>query len=550
MADLASVLQAITGGGMQNLPAAFGVKQSGIIAEGDATQRAALAKGEIDVRNEAGIAQAQQQNQQAATNLGSNMSQTGSLTVELGNILRQSVTDLNKQQAVVSNIEANSDLLTNPLGWLDDLVRGDAERAKLKALQGQADTAQKSLQALNQATQQTAATNLAIAVTKDESTVLAQQKLAAATADAAAAATQTKLGGTAVDFLVTQQNFNHQQASMALQLRNAAAADEQRLWMREQRELDRQLRIEQRVVDENLLAIRNAGAADLNVAPVANIAGFKAMMSLDKELESKLIARGQALQKGFKNIPLASTTTESFAAAQAMNVPLSPNEVQLARKVAAVAPNALTKEAIQELYPNMKQQDVLALMQDKKRQPELVNQYIESQAKKQQALVKPGDPTNWYAPASIGTLANQPYMKQNPFLNAVVLPSAVAAPDTAFDPSALLAQGMEQIDKGMASKDVVEGVAWMATQLVNQATATTNYTRYALPPMTGLKMPLLIDSGSRFTSNVSGVIDVTQASEVNRLLLQGMTARKKQGSWLAPSFGQIINESMQRDQTR
>src|SRR6478736_3767368 len=142
MADLASVLQAITGGGMQNLPAAFGVKQSGIIAEGDATQRAALAKGEIDVRNEQGIAQAQQQNQQAATNLGSNMSQTGSLTVELGNILRQSVTDLNKQQAVVSGIEANSDLLTNPLGWLDDLVRGDGERAKLKALQGQAETAQ------------------------------------------------------------------------------------------------------------------------------------------------------------------------------------------------------------------------------------------------------------------------------------------------------------------------------------------------------------------------------------------------------------------------
>lgn len=544
--DLATALQAITGGGMKNLSSAFGVKQAGIIAEGDATQRAALAKGQIDATAEAGMARAQQQNQQAASNLGSNMSDVGSLTMELGNVLRQNMTELNRQQAKVANIEANSDLLTNPLGWLEDLLTGDAERAKLKALKDQTDTAAKSLQTLNQATQQTAASNIAIAVTKDESTVLAQQKLAAATADAAAAATQVKLGGTAVDFLVTQQNFNHQQATLALAQRNAAAQDEQRLWLREQRELDRMQRQEAKVVDENLMALRNAGAADLGVATVTNISGFKAMMQLDKELEAKLIARGQALQKGFKNIPLAANPLEAVTAAQTMNIPLSPSEQQLTKKMAAIAPEATTKEGIQWLYPNMKQADVLALQADKKKHPEIVAQYLEKQALQQQATVKVGDSTNWYAPASIGTLASQPYMQQNPFLSQAVLPSAVAAPDTAFDPSALMTQGMELIDKGMASKDVVEGISWMAAQLVNQASATTNYSRFALPPMTGLKMPILIDSGSRFTSNVSGVIDITQASEVNRILLQGMTARKKQNSWLAPSFGQIIDSSMQR----
>lgn len=190
--DLASIISSATSlNGEQT-------QQSQEIA-GLATQSQSLANQQAGDIQEAGNLQAQTQlvqlqgqlqtqkdNVAAANAFGTNVGDVSDIITQLGQSMRSTAIDLTAAQDKVTEIEANSDLLTNPMGWLKDLIEGDGARAERDALASKFDTTQKLAQGLNQQTQQTVQTQNAItetlSVASIQSAAQATQKLAEAKA--------------------------------------------------------------------------------------------------------------------------------------------------------------------------------------------------------------------------------------------------------------------------------------------------------------------------------------------------------------------------------
>ena len=143
---------------------------------------------------------------------GTNVNAQSDVITPLAELMRQTAVDLTKAQAEVQRIDANSDLLGNPLGWLEDLVRGDEVRGQRDALAQSLDQQSKTAQALNAATQTSIQTQNAITETLTTTSIKQIANVKAADAQVKAANWQVeaaKLGASSVEALsqVGAQNF-------------------------------------------------------------------------------------------------------------------------------------------------------------------------------------------------------------------------------------------------------------------------------------------------------------------------------------------------------
>lgn len=511
---------AVTGQLGAGLSPAFAQVTQGITDAANAQVRATEAKGTIATEAAKGQLATQRQNLTAASALGTNMADAAPLTIQIQQLLRTNVAKLNQQQAVVSDIEANNDLFTNPAGFLRDLLVGDGERAKLQALQDQTKTASDTLQMINQATQQTAATNRALTETVTDASVLAMQEQIKAESDLAIAESKQRLGSTRVEELRAMQSFNSAQASQFLQLFQAQAMDEQRAFTRSQRFAADEERKQQKATDEELLAMRNSAAQNLGLPVVTNLQGWRTTMQLNKEREDMLLTQGARLRNG-AGVSLGDNPIEAMARAQALQVPLSEPQQQLVKKSQMLTAQAGDRNVVKALYPELGPQALSELMADKKRRPEIINKYMSQQINTMRATVDPQNPTNLYAPAPLGTLKDQPYMKENKFLNAYILPSAVTSPNVAIDGGQLAEFSMDAIKKGVSTSEIAEGISFLGAQLVNQNNLMYNYQLFGLPIQESLRIPVAVKGqGFWSTGGFTGVVDITKPTEVERMLAQ------------------------------
>lgn len=182
-------------------------KQAVLISDaGKLTSEAAL----VELQ---GQLQTQKQRVTAANAFGTNIGDVSDIITSLGQDLRNQALALTEAQNEVTKIESESDLLTNPIGWLKDLVGGDAARAKRDALAAQFDTTQKLANSLNTSTQATVQTQNAITETLSAASIkqTADAKAKLAEADALNANIQgKKYGADAIGVMreVGASNFN------------------------------------------------------------------------------------------------------------------------------------------------------------------------------------------------------------------------------------------------------------------------------------------------------------------------------------------------------
>jgi len=173
--------------GMQGKQAGLAQKQAGTVrgAVDDATLIHEVTKtAEMEAQNNA---------RKFATAAGSNISHKDEVMTDLASIMRQTANEYFAAHEKVAEIEANSNLLGNPAGWLTDLLHGDQARAVRDNLKEKYTAARDMVQGLNATTQQTALTQKAISQTVTDATIAAGSRQIAA--DAELKATQKEIEG-------------------------------------------------------------------------------------------------------------------------------------------------------------------------------------------------------------------------------------------------------------------------------------------------------------------------------------------------------------------
>lgn len=148
-------------------------------AQGDNLDKQAQLSYDVALTRGQGELEAQQARTKLANAYGTNAAAQGNVVVDLAESTRETARKFLEAQSKVSKIEANSDLLGNPGGWLVDLLVGGEFRARRDALADEFDAKIKIANALNASTQQGAQTQNAIAETLNAASIANTAELAA-----------------------------------------------------------------------------------------------------------------------------------------------------------------------------------------------------------------------------------------------------------------------------------------------------------------------------------------------------------------------------------
>lgn len=524
--DLSSVLNALGAGqgqtqaNMGGMQAAGEMQKQAIMQEGEAIGAAGEAQKTVKAQQDAGLLIAQEQSRRAATSLGTNMSDATQIVTQIGNDMRNSYAQMQADAAKVNKIEANA-TLSNPLGLLYDVLAGDQARANLKGSQTKFDIASKTLQSLNQATQQTAATNLAIAETKSEASNKAGLDFIDAQTKQAQAQNQQKLAGVDIQMFQALDSMNARQISYAVQGYGLVAQEEQRQWSRMMRETEMEMRKENKQVAQATLDMYNAGLQAAGQNRTVDAASMKLEMATNKQKFDYILSMGVAATTGYGSPRYGADPAQALTGIQAFRINLPAAQAQLAKSLSTDMSQALTPT---NLVAAGMAKDVFSaqqLLADKKNHPAIQSQYLLKKAERDINSINPNDTTNLYAPPPIDVLKGKSELQNNPLLKDYLLPSVEAGGNIRWDPSAMIKAGADGMMTGKySSTQVADAVSWTASQLMLSSDTTRNYRGFGLPTLSEfgkMYMPLNIDPGGYFNT-INASIDVNDPVQVTSLM--------------------------------
>ena len=208
--------------------------------QADDIQKAGELKSQAELTKLQGELATQKAALKVANSLGTNVQAESEILTKLNAKYRQNALQYLQAEDAVSELEANNNLLTNPTGFMKDLLIGDDLRGKRDALKERTEAGGQIIQQLNQLTQQGVVTQNAISQTLNDASNAqnAQAIKLQANANAAQARAQSALSGaTGIEALqrVGAANFNR-----LMQMYNAQQQAEMFAFQKAQR--DQQLK--------------------------------------------------------------------------------------------------------------------------------------------------------------------------------------------------------------------------------------------------------------------------------------------------------------------
>lgn len=536
--------------------------QSGALGSGiSAVDQRGKSEAVIAEQEQRGLLTAQQNTRAAATAFGTNMDDPSQIVSMLGQDMRASYARMKAQQARVNKIEQGA-TLSNPLGLLTNIVIGDEERAKLQSAENDFNLAANTLQSINQATQQTARTNLAIAETKSEASVQAELDKIEANAKIAKAELGARLAGVNVQMLQSLDSLNARQTSMAVQMYQLGVQEEQRTWMRSMREAEAALKSEDKAAAEATLAAWNKGR-ELQGQPPGSSADLKLALQLDKENANFLVQVGYQSLKGSSVIRYGPNAFGSMSNLQRNNIEVPPTQQPIVNQLDTWLSELTSPQALIDYGVAKGIADATTLFNDKKNAPAVRNEYLVKRAAFDQSVVDPKNEANIYTPPPIDVLKNKPYLLENKFLASELAPSVEAGGNIKFNPSQLLSQAKDKVLSGeYSTSEIAEGLSWAAQQLALTNNATKNYLGFGLPPITDkYVMPLSVKAGP-YAKTISAPVNLLDPVQVTAYFQRVLAAAPKRTPLLelteqairnspfgdlASSLGTTINEALERN---
>lgn len=461
-------------------------QQAGLISSaGNLTAQAELVKrqGELETQK-ARVA--------AANAFGTNVGDVSDIITQIGSQMRETGAALINQQAKVADIEANSDLINNPMGWFNDLLNGDAARAERDALAAQFETQQKVAQGLNSATQQTALTQNAITETLSAAS---NQQLAEATKQLAdAKALESKIQGNAygANAIQVMREVGAQEFNRQMQVYGQVTEDQR--WKegmalrKEQFELTREQRLRGKAedayyveaADQINLYRKNAGLPEVTanqVRATLNQSGKIGDIMRDQQTSGfQQQAQGANPARLFGDVP-----SETKSRLERDNVQLPPSFDPAKTILDEALPLAQAEIQKRTLDPIAGAE----LKKDKPAQARIYDQAVEGYAKQLQSNIQPGKGNPYEAvPISVVTAENKALAESK--FGKIVLDTLVATGQPQPTPDMLIATAVSSVEKGdIDLNEARDGIVAFFNQSVAIKNSTGGFLQLGVPPQVG-----------------------------------------------------------------
>lgn len=502
------------------------------------TKNQALSNEQAQKIQEAGSLQAQAQLVQlqgqlqtqknavtAANAFGTNVGDVSDIITQLGQTMRSTAIDLTKAQDRVTQIEANSDLLSNPLGWLTDLLQGDDARNERDALAAKFDSTQKLAQGLNAQTQATVQTQNAISETLSVASI--QQTADATKKLADAKALESKIqgnqfGANAIEALRTNgaQQFNRQmqvysQITEDSRYREGMALrKEQFLALQEQRA--RGKKDDQYYVDaaEQVNTYnRAAGLPEMNETQVRaqiNQGGKIGDIIRDRQAQGF-----QIMESGNTAMMFGQTPSQTVSVLD-RDKPKLPASFAPAKQILEES-FGVAKSAIDQASADpLKGAD---LKKDKVAQAKIYDQSVSTVAKNLQANIQPGK-GNPYEAVPISTVLSEPNGLKESKFGQIVLKTMAETGQDAPAPDLLLAMATSAVSKGELNfNEARDGIAKFYDSAVGIKNATGGFLQLGVPPQQGYKTKISAFNRS-FWDRLGGGLELQGGLNAGRVAAQ------------------------------
>jgi hypothetical protein len=437
-----------------------------------------------------GQLQTQKNRVQAANAFGTNVGDVSDIITQLGMSMREDAIKLTAAQSTVSEIEANSDILANPGGWLRDLVQGDAARAERDALANKFDTTQKLAQGLNAATQATVQTQNAITETLTAASIKQTADSTKLLADAEAskqAIAGKQYGAQAIEALRANGSAEFNRSLQAYNLITEDARYKEGFALRQEQfralqDQRKKVKLEDQEYADATVRVNTyrtqAGLPPVNETFVRRTLTQPGELGEDTRRQER---QGMNLEGGSLKV-FGNTAAETMQVIQ-RDQPNLPDSFAPAVSILQQASQAAAEEITRIGLTDQG----LALKKDPVARAELVNQQVVKTAVGLQSNVQSGKGNPYEAPAVSVVLAEPNGLAATKF-GKLVLQTLVSTGQDNPSPDMVLAAGISAVDAGELSlSEVRNGIAEFYQNAVGINNATSGFLQLGVPAQQGYR---------------------------------------------------------------